>query len=172
MKIALLLVVVLVGLILVAGLVIYLIGRAQPERHSSSISFHLPRPCPVVWAALIDFSSLPQWWPAVKAIRFETRPDGTIITWNTDRRGRVIGFCTIEEKAPVHLVREITGGNLPFGGTWTYDLIPEEGGTRVNLTENGFVKPVFFRGLMKLVMKPAATMRDFERHFTAWLVKK
>ncbi len=169
MKITLLIIGIIVGLMLLAGLTIYLIGRAQPERHTARITFTLPKPRAVVWAALTDYAAMPQWWPAVKAIRFETRSNGDIITWNTDQRGQVIGFRTTAQQAPAHLVREITGDNLPFGGTWTYDLTEENGGTRVNLTEDGFVKPPFFRGMMRLMVKPDATMRDFEKNFTAWV---
>ncbi len=172
MKIALLIVGIVLVSVVLAGVVIYFVGRAQPERHTASISFTLPKARTTVWAALTDYAATPQWWPAVKAIRFETRPNGDIITWNTDPRGQQIGFRTTEEKAPARLVREITGDNLPFGGTWTYELAEENAGTRLTLTEDGFVKPPFFRGMMKLFMKPDGTMRDFERHFTPWVAKK
>jgi uncharacterized protein YndB with AHSA1/START domain len=169
MKIVLLVVAGVIALLLVAGLVIYLVGRSQPERHTASIRFVVPQPRPAVWTALTDYASMPHWWPAVKATRLEPRPDGTIVTWNTDGHGQVIGFKTREEQAPARLVREITGDDLPFGGTWTYDLAEENGGTAITITEDGFVKPPFFRGMMKLFMKPDATMRDFEKHFTARL---
>jgi len=172
MKIALLIVGILVALGVLAGLVVYLVGRSQPERHTASISFTLPKPRAAVWAALTDYAAMPRWWPAVKSIRFETRPNGEVITWNSDGRGQTIGFRTAEEKAPARLVREITGDNLPFGGTWAYELAEENGGTRVVITEDGFVKPPFFRGVMTLFMKPDATMRDFEKYFTPYVTAK
>jgi uncharacterized protein YndB with AHSA1/START domain len=165
MKILLLVLCVLAGLVLLAGLGLYLIGRAQPERHTASITFTVPKPRAAVWAALTDYAAMPRWWPAVKSVRLETRAGGEVITWNTDASGQVIGFRTAEEKAPARLVREIVGENLPFGGTWTYELAEAGGATRVTLTEDGFVKPPFFRGVAKLFMKPDATMRDFERYF-------
>jgi len=169
MKTVLLIAGIVVAALLVAGLVVYLVGRSQPERHTASIRFSVPQPRPAVWAALTDYATMPQWWPAVKATRLESRPDGTVITWNTDPRGQVIGFRTREERAPARLVREIVGDDLPFGGTWTYELAEENGGTAITITEDGFVKPPFFRGMMKLFMKPDATMRDFAQHFTAHL---
>ena len=172
MKIALLIAGVVVVLVVLAGLAIYLIGRAQPERHSASIAFTLPKPRALVWAALTDYAAMPQWWPAVKTVRFETRPNGDVITWNTDKRGQQIGFRSTEEKAPARLVREIVGDDLPFGGMWTYELTEEGGATRLTLTEDGFVKPPFFRGVMKFFMKPDATMRDFEQHFTPYVAAK
>ena len=144
MKIVLLIIGTLLVLGVLAGVAIYFIGRGQPERHTASISFVLPRPRPAVWTALTDYAAMPRWWPAVKSIRFETRPDGTVVTWNTDQRGQVIGFRTTQEQTPARLVREITGDNLPFGGTWAYGLAEENAGTRLTITEDGFVKPHSF----------------------------
>jgi hypothetical protein len=48
---------------------------------------------------------------------------------------------------------------LPFGGTWTYELVEDGATTRVTLTEDGFVKAPLFRGVARLFMKPDATMR-------------
>ena len=161
-----------IGLIVLAGLVLYLIGRGQPERHTASRTLTVPQPRPVVWAALIDYASMPLWWPAVKAVRMETRPNGEVITWKKDRRGREIGFRTKEEKVPAKLVREIVGDDLPFGGTWTYELAEETGGTRVTVTEDGFIKPPLFRAIARYFIGLDATMKDFEKHFTARLASK
>jgi len=165
MKILIIILGVIAVLLVLAGVGLYLLGRAQPERHSATITFTLPRARPAVWVALTDYASLPQWWPAVRAVRFETRASGEVITWNKDAHGKEIGFRTREEKAPAKLVREIVGDDLPFGGTWTYELAEDGPGTRVTLTEDGFIKPPFFRGVARLFMKPDGTMRDFEKHF-------
>ena len=172
MKVLLVVLAILAGLLVLAGLVLYLIGRAQPERHTASISFTLPKPSAVVWAALTDYAAMPRWWPAVKSVRLETRPNGEVVTWNTDAHGEVIGFRTNKEQAPSLLVREIVGDDLPFGGTWTYALVEEKGSTRVTLTEDGFIKPPLFRAMARLFMKPDGTMRDFQQHFTAYVATK
>ena len=169
MKILFLIVGIILGLIVLAGIILYLIGRAEPERHTASIRFTLPKSRPTVWTALTDYAVMPQWWPAVKNVRFETLPDGEIITWNTDARGHQIGFRTKEEKPPTRLVREIVGDKLPFGGIWTFVLAEENGATTVTLTEDGFIKPPLFRGISKLFLKHDAAMRDFEKHFTAYV---
>ena len=172
MKILLLILGGLAALLVLAGLVFYLIGRAQPERHTATITFIVPKPRPSVWVALTDYASMPQWWPAVKSIRFETRAGGEVISWNKDAHGKEIGFRTQSEKPPARLVREIVGDDLPFGGTWTYELAEDGGGTRVTLTEDGFIKPPLFRGIAKFFLPPDAAMRDFEKHFTAYVASK
>ncbi|HWA09400.1 MAG TPA: SRPBCC domain-containing protein [Opitutaceae bacterium] len=173
MKNVLLILAVLVGLIFIAGLVLYLLGRAQPERHTARRSFTVPQSPAAVWGVLTDYAAMPQWWPAVKAVRMEKRPNGETVAWNQDSHGREIGFRTKEEKAPVRLVREIVGDDLPWGGTWTYELAEEKGGgTRVTLTEDGFIKPPLFRAVARYFIGLDATMKDFESHLTARLAAK
>ncbi len=172
MKTALIVIAVLVGLIVLAGLVLYFIGRGQPERHTARRTFTVPQPRAAVWAVLTDYAAMPQWWPAVKAVRMEKKPTGEVITWNKDSHGREIGFRTREEQAPARLVREITGDNLPFGGIWTYELAEENGVTRVTLTEDGFIQPPLFRAIARYFIGLDATMKDFEKYFTARLATK
>ncbi len=172
MKLALLFLGSILGLVVLAGLFFYLVGRAQPERHRATISFTLPKSRAVVWAALTDYAAIPTWWPAVKSIRLETRANGEVIIWNTDAHGKEIGFRTKEEKAPTRLVREIVGDDLPFGGTWTYELADDGNTTRVTLTEDGFIKPALFRGIAKFFLPLDATMRDFEKHFSIHVATK
>ena len=61
-----------------AGVVIHLIGRAQPERHSAGGAFSLPKPGAAVWAALTDHASMSAWWAAVKSVRLETKPNARL----------------------------------------------------------------------------------------------
>lgn len=171
MKIALIALAVVVALLVCAGVVMYLIGRGEPERHTARIRFSVAKPREAVWAALTDYAAMPQWWPAVKAVRFETRGDGTVLTWNKDSHGREIAFRTAAETRPSRLVREIVGEDLPFGGTWTYELSSDGAGTAITLTEDGFIRPPLMRAFAKFFMKPDATMKDFATHFSAYVAK-
>jgi uncharacterized protein YndB with AHSA1/START domain len=164
MKTVLLIIAVLLGLLVVAGLVLYFIGRALPEKHTYRLSVVLPAPRAAVWAAITDYAKMPEWWPAVKAVRQETRPNGEVWTWNKDAHGQEIAFRTKEEQAPARLVREIMGDDLPFGGTWTFALAEDGGQTRLTLTEDGFIRPPLFRVVAQLFMGLDATMKDFVAH--------
>ena len=161
MKIALLVIGALLGLVVLAGLVLYLIGRGLPEKHTSRLTVMLPVARPAVWAVITDYAKMPDWWPAVKGVRLETRPNGEVWTWNKDSHGSEIAFRTKEEQAPAKLVREIMGDDLPFGGTWTFELTEEGGQTRLTVTEDGFVKPPFFRAMMQYVIGSDKNLKDF-----------
>jgi len=60
-------------------------------------------------------------------------------------------------------VREIAGPkDLPFGGTWTFELADTgDGGTRLTLTEDGVIEPPVFRALAKWVFGLDTTQKDY-----------
>lgn len=164
MKIALLIIAVVLGLLILAGLVLYLLGRGLPEKHTSHLTVVLPAARPAVWAVITDYAAMPSWWPEVKGIRMETRPNGEVWTWNMDGHGQEIAFRTKEEQTPARLVREIVGDDLPFGGTWTFELAEEGGRTRLTLTEDGFIKPPLFRAIAQYFIGLDRTMKSFTAH--------
>ncbi|MDB6094633.1 MAG: hypothetical protein JWM32_2195 [Verrucomicrobia bacterium] len=165
MKIALSILVGLVALVLSAALFFYVVGLRMPREHRAEITVTLPASRPTVWAALTDYSTMPQWWPAVKSIRIEKLSDGTELTWNVDRHGQEIPFVTAESRLNEKLVRVIAKNDLPFGGSWTYELADAGAGqTKLTLTEDGFINPPIFRAMAKWFFGLDATMKDFISH--------
>lgn len=164
MKIALLIIGALLGLVVLAGLVLYLIGRGLPEKHTSQLTVMLPAARPAVWAIITDYTKMPDWWPDVKAVRTETRPNGEVWTWNKDSHGQEIAFRTKQESAPARLVREIMGDDLPFGGTWSFALVDQGSNTQLTITEDGFIKPPLFRAIAQYFIGLDKTMKSFASH--------
>lgn len=164
MKIVLLIIAVLLGLLILAGLVLYVLGRGLPVRHTSRLTVVLPAARPAVWAVITDYARMPDWWPDVKGIRLETQPNGEVWTWNKDSHGQEIAFRTKEESAPARLVREIMGDDLPFGGTWTFALVDLGKSTQLTITEDGFIKPPLFRAIAQYFIGIDKTMKSFALH--------
>jgi uncharacterized protein YndB with AHSA1/START domain len=165
MKIVLFILLGLVALLLLAALVFYLAGSRMPREHRSVVTVVLPANRPAVWSAITDYHAMPQWWPAVKSVRFEKLPDGTELTWNKDAHGKEIPFRTAESRTNEKLVRVIASEKLPFGGTWTYELGDAPGGgTRLTLTEDGVIRPPIFRAVAKWFFGLDTTQRDFLTH--------
>jgi hypothetical protein len=67
----------------------------------------------------------------------------------------------VERQPPRRLVTRIADADLPFGGTWTFELAPEEGGTRVTITERGEIRNPIFRAVARYVFGYGATMEAF-----------
>jgi hypothetical protein len=61
------------------------------------------------------------------------------------------------------LVTRIADHNLPYGGTWTYELTPDGSGTRLTITENGEVYNPIFRFVSRFIMGHTASMESVLR---------
>jgi hypothetical protein len=59
------------------------------------------------------------------------------------------------------LVGRISDKSLPFGGGWTYELQPLDGGTRLTITETGIVRNPIFRFVSRFVMGHSATLDKY-----------
>jgi uncharacterized protein YndB with AHSA1/START domain len=159
---ALLIVLGLVAVVAIAVLGLYVAGSRLPREHHSQITVTVRANRATVWRLLTDYRSMPQWWPAVKAVRMEKLPNGTELTWNQDRRGQKVPFRTVESRTNERLVRAIATDQLPFGGTWTYELSETGAGfTRLTLIEDGYIDPPLFRAMANWVIGLDRTQRDF-----------
>ena len=173
MKTALLIVGSLVALLVIVALVFQIAGSRMPRDHRSVVIATFKASRAAVWAAITDYAAMPQWWPPVKAIRIEKLPDGTELTWNKDKHGQEIPFRTAESRVNEKLVRVIAKDDLPFGGTWIFELADAPGGgTQLTLTEDGFIKPAIFRAIATWFMGLDATQKDFTAHLEKHLAKK
>jgi uncharacterized protein YndB with AHSA1/START domain len=165
MKIVLFVVLGLIALLVLAALVFYIAGSRMPRGHRSVVTATLHANRAAVWTAITDYSAMPQWWPMVQSVRTEKLADGTELTWNKDSHGKEIPFRTGEARPNEKLVRVIAKDDLPFGGTWTYELADADGGgTRLTLTEDGVINPPVFRAIATWFYGLDTTQRDFISH--------
>ncbi len=163
---------VLVAVAACAALILYVAGSQMPREHRSQVTGTLRADRAAVWNAITDYAAMPGWWPAVKAVRSEKLPDGTELTWNRDSHGQEVAFRTAESRPREKLVRVIAGSDLPYGGTWTFELADAPGGgTLFTLTEDGWIRPPIFRAVAKWFIGLDSTQRDFmanlEKHLPA-----
>jgi uncharacterized protein YndB with AHSA1/START domain len=162
MKVALFVVLGLLALLAILALVFYLAGSQMPREHRSVVLATFTASRTAVWDAITDYAAMPSWWPAVKSVRTEKRPDGSEVTWNKDSHGEEIPYRTGESRVNEKLVRIIAKENLAFGGKWTFELADAPGGgTQLTLTEDGFINPAIFRAVAKWFIGLDATQKDF-----------
>ena len=77
--------------------------------------------------------------------------------------GRAITYERVESVPPRRMVTRIDPG-LPFGGTWTYHLVPEAEGTALTITEDGEVYNPVFRFVSRFVMGHTATIDTYLKY--------
>src|ERR1700735_5219932 len=112
------------AVVLLIGLVA-LVGAALPVRHHATRKARF-RVAPEALYTVI--AGPPDWRSGVK--RFGALPDkdGRRQWWEEDNHGQRITYEVVEDVAAKRLVVRIADRNLPYGGTWSYDVAPVTGG--------------------------------------------
>jgi len=138
---------VLVGLVALMALA----GVFVPREHRATSTITLRQPIDSVWRVVRDLGGVPSWWLEIKeSVR---RPDknGQEV-WRQKMSGFDVPLIVIQATAPDKLVTQIdTSAGAAFGGTWTYELVPEAGGTRISVTEAGWIGNPIFRFLSRFI---------------------
>ena len=137
-----------VGVIVAIVVVIAVIGWSLPVRHHASVARTYQASPTTLFGLITDVAAFPMWRDEVKKV--ETLPDenGRRRWRETTKNGPPITFV-MEQAVPDRLlVGRIADTNLAFGGSWTYELAPEGGTTRLTITERGHVDNPVFRFFM------------------------
>jgi len=150
-----------IALYIVAGLagliaLMAVIGSFLPRDHVATRSATLAKPPDEVWRALADLDGQVRWRRGLERVEHLSP---TSFREHTSQGA--IAFEIVEDRAPVRRVTRIADDKLPFGGTWTYELAPDGAGTRLTITEDGFIKNPIFRFMSKTVFSTTATMERF-----------
>jgi uncharacterized protein YndB with AHSA1/START domain len=150
---------VVVGLLVLGG-VIALIGSRLPKSHVASRSIHLRRPPQEVYAVVRDFESAPKWRADVKRMDVEAAPGGPVYFREEGKHGTV-NYELVEDLPEQRMVTRIRDTDLGYAGQWTYSFVPENGGTRITIREDGEVSNVLFRFMSRYVFGQTATIDGY-----------
>ena len=116
----------------------------------------------IALVALIG-AMLPVAHVATRRVRFRQSPESV---WNvlspgiSQRRFRQddVNYEVTESIPNRRLVTRIADKNLPYGGSWTYEIQPESDGSSLRITENGEVYNPVFRFVSRFIMGHTATI--------------
>lgn len=111
-----------------------------------------------LWGVITRFDLTPQWRSDVDAVDIES---GDPIRFIEISDQGPVSFEVTEQERPTKLVLMTADPELPFSGSWTFELEPVEGGTRLTITERGSIDNPLFRVMARLFMDPAATANTY-----------
>ena len=158
-------------LILIAGalavlvLLLVAVGYALPVGHVATREARLAAAPERVFTALREVERFPVWRSGVKSV--EVLATAPSLRWR-ERGDNDITFEMETVEPPRRIVTRIVDRSLPFGGSWTYELTGDGGGTRLVITENGEVYNPLFRFMSRFVFGHTATidryLADLEQH--------
>jgi carbon monoxide dehydrogenase subunit G len=146
-------------------LLVTLCGFALPRDHRVARTVRLARAPDDVWRIVRDVERTPAWRTGVK--RVETLGDAPL-RWKEHSRQGALTFVLDETTAPAgaaagRLITRIADDRLPFGGRWIHEVRADGDGTRVTVTEDGFVSNPLFRFLSRFVFGHTATLEQYLR---------
>jgi hypothetical protein len=157
--------------IIVGGLallvaVVALVGAMLPRAHRATRQARYRQKPEAIYFTL---AGPVDWRSDVKAFGNLPDRDGRKQWWEQDSHGQTVTYELVEDKMPSRRVVRIAGKNLPFGGTWTFDIAPDPEGCIVRITEDGEVYNVIFRFMARFFFGYTSSiegyLRDLGRRF-------
>lgn len=149
-------IIVYAGVLLFAvAAVVTTVGFSLPVAHVATRDAVVNAPAAAVFARISDPARYREWRTDLDDVELlGTDP----LRWRERRAGDAITYEATERHAPRRFVTRIADPDLPFGGTWTWELQPDPAGTRVTITEHGEVYNPVFRFMSRFVFSHTATM--------------
>jgi hypothetical protein len=139
--------------------IVLLAGFALPERHIAKAERIVALDPAAVAARLRDVASYPKWRTGVAVSDIVT--DGRVTRYTETSGGQTIHFELRETEAGRQFVSTILDKDLPFGGSWTFALGADDGGTRVVIVEAGVIRNPVFRVLAAYLVGHTAAMERY-----------
>jgi hypothetical protein len=149
-----------IAVVIVIGLVVTAVGAALPKAHVASRQARLNVAPEAVWKLITDVDDFPSWRRDVKRVERLPDRDGRAL-WAEETSSGRITLSVDRSEPPRLLVLRIADPELPFGGTWTYQLSPAAGGTLLTITENGEIYNPIFRFMARYVFGHEATLATY-----------
>ncbi len=153
---------IIVGVLAALVVLPILIGLFLPQGHSASSSITIRQPQDSVWKVIRNLEGYAAWWPNIKSVERVER-GGREVWMQRDKRNQPLPLEVLESVPPSRMVTKIADDNLPFGGTWTYEVVDVPEGSIVTVTEDGEVYNPLFRTISRFVMGHHATMDSYLR---------
>jgi uncharacterized protein YndB with AHSA1/START domain len=148
------------GIVIGVPLLLFIVGSLVPRDHVARMTIDLSSPPDRVWGFISDVGQTKAWRSDISKVVITPNPGGPLRFTETTSNGDV-PFELVSQDPPRRQVVRVIDDDQPFGGTWTWELAPTPAGTRLTLTEAGFVKNAFFRALGLIFFSPYDTLNGY-----------
>ena len=154
-------VLIIVGLLVLFVIVAAVIGAMLPQKHHASRKARY-RATPEALYAVI--AGPPDWRTGVKSFGVLPEKNGRKQWWEEDTHRQKITYELVEDAPPRRLATRIVEPGLPFGGAWTFEIAPADGGgSDVRITEDGEIYNVIFRFMARFFFGYTASIETYLR---------
>ena len=153
---------IVIMLVVAIPVLAYGIGMFVPRDHVVMMTIDLNSPPEKVWAVVSDVTNTHKWRSDITGIQVQPGAHVRPRYVETSSMGDV-PFEVGSQTAPARQVVRVVDDEQPFGGTWTWELKPAGPGTRLTITEAGFVKSPLFRTMGLFFFSPTDTIDGYMR---------
>jgi uncharacterized protein YndB with AHSA1/START domain len=136
----------LLAVVFVAG-----IGYTLPQNHSVSRERTFSATAETLFSHITNPSVYAEWRTGVTRVEILAPVNGLVSFRESGSDGDIVFVMETVEPGR-RVVSRIADKSLPFGGSWTYELTPADGGTRLRITEDGEVYNPLFRFISRFVL--------------------
>jgi hypothetical protein len=148
--------------VVLAGILILitLIGWALPKEHVVTREARFHQPPEIIWKTITDIDAMPAWRQGLKSVKRLPDQNG-LPAWVETLDSGDIPLETVTSQPPLKLVVRIADRKLPFGGTWTYEIIAVLSGSTLRIREDGEIYNPVFRFLSRFVFGYTRTIDTY-----------
>jgi ribosome-associated toxin RatA of RatAB toxin-antitoxin module len=135
-------------------------GWMLPVSHQASRSAEFRRPPADVYALVADVREYPAWWSEVSKV--DVLAETPRLRFRDHMSTGPVVMAVQEAAPPSKFVTVIDDPDQPFGGTWTFEIVPTpSGGSRLTITERGEIYNPVFRALARFVFGYTGSIEGF-----------
>ena len=156
----------ILGILVGVVALVWIIGAMLPKEHVATRVARYKQPPEKIWAAITNLEAMPSWRTELKGVKRLPEVDGKPAWVETSGSGEM-PLVVVEWEPPRRMVARINDPKLPFGGTWTYEVSPVEGGASLRITENGEVYPALFRFMSRFIFGYTSGMESYLKNLGA-----
>lgn len=141
----------ILGILALVVLGVVAIGYMLPQNHSVSRERTFPATAETIFTQINNPAAYPEWRTGVTRVEILPPVDDLVSFRESGSDGDIVFVIEIVEPLR-RVVTRIADKSLPFGGSWTYELMPAAGGTMLRITEDGEVYNPLFRFISRFVL--------------------
>jgi uncharacterized protein YndB with AHSA1/START domain len=151
---------IIVGAVVALVLVVVLTGYSLPVRHRATAEATVKAPPDQVFSLITNVDAFPTWRTGVTSVKALPSADGKRRFREVSSNG-AISYLMETVDPPHRLVTRIDDTSLPFGGAWTYEVVPSADRATLRITEDGEIYNPVFRFVSRFFLGYDGTIKKY-----------
>jgi len=150
------------AVVLAVAVVAYVVGSRLPREHAVTVSARYAAPPDLLWRVISDVRNSASFRRDIESVELLASSFG-VQRWRERSRHGTTTYVMDAWDPPHRMVTRIADDALPYGGSWEFRVERDGTGSRLSITERGFVTPPVFRFMQTFVFGLTRTLEQYHR---------